>query len=56
MMLLSCSYVVAYTTTFPGGVATSTAVSTWMGDRRGNTTAAEPVDGVSVRHRIVDGL
>jgi hypothetical protein len=56
MMLLSCSYVVAYTTAFLGGVATSTAVSTWMCDRLGNTAAAEPVDGVSVRHRIADGL
>jgi hypothetical protein len=27
-----------------------------MGDRLGNTAAAEPVDGVSVRHRIAEGL
>jgi hypothetical protein len=40
----------------PGGVATSTSVSTWMGDLLGNTAAAEPVDGVSVRHLIADGL
>jgi hypothetical protein len=27
-----------------------------MGDRLGNTAAAEPVDGVSVWHLIADGL
>jgi hypothetical protein len=48
--------VVAYTTAFPSGVATSTAVSTWMGDRLWNTAAAEPVDGVSVWRLIADGL
>jgi hypothetical protein len=47
---------VAYTTAFPGGVATSTAVSSWMGDRLRNTATAEPVDGVSVRHLIADRL
>jgi hypothetical protein len=55
-MLLSCGQVVAYSCAFPGGVATSTAVSTWMGDRLRNTATAEPVDGVSIRHRIADGL
>jgi hypothetical protein len=40
----------------PGGVATSTAVSTWMGDHLGNTAAAELVDGVSVWHLIADGF
>jgi hypothetical protein len=44
------------TTAFPGGGATSTAVSTWMGDRLRNSAAAEPVDEVSVRHLIVYGL
>jgi hypothetical protein len=54
-MLLSCSFVVAYTTASPGDVASSTAVSPWMGDRLGNIAAAEPIDGVSVWHLIADG-
>jgi hypothetical protein len=45
----SCSLVVAYNTAFPDGVATSTAVCTWMGDRLENTVTAEPVDGVCTK-------
>jgi hypothetical protein len=56
MTLVLCSQVVAYATAFPGSVAMSTAICTWMGNGLRNTATAEPMDGVSVWHLIADKL